>query len=207
MPVTQYQAAVAQREELGRQLERLQDRRNDITRELANDMTRGADRSGLEARLKALDERILALDKSIEAADVAVTQAAGVPGAVAGLRAQERAQRLAEEAQGPPEELFVLGGMLIVVVGLPLSIAHARRIWRRSASAVSAPPPELMDRMSRVEQGVESIAIEVERIGEGQRFLTRLFTESGQGRALGSAPAEPFRQPVRDAVPLRAEPL
>lgn len=37
--------------------------------------------------------------------------------------------------------------------------------------------PELMARLSRVEQIVESTAIEIERISEGQRFTTRLLSE------------------------------
>jgi hypothetical protein len=31
--------------------------------------------------------------------------------------------------------------------------------------------------MERLEQGVEAIAIEVERISEGQRFVTKLLSE------------------------------
>lgn len=37
--------------------------------------------------------------------------------------------------------------------------------------------PELMARVARVEQIVESTAIEIERISEGQRFTTRLLSE------------------------------
>jgi len=37
--------------------------------------------------------------------------------------------------------------------------------------------PELMSRLARVEQIVESTAIEIERISEGQRFTTRLLSE------------------------------
>jgi len=37
--------------------------------------------------------------------------------------------------------------------------------------------PELVARMARVEQIVESTAIEIERISEGQRFTTRLLSE------------------------------
>jgi hypothetical protein len=37
--------------------------------------------------------------------------------------------------------------------------------------------PELMARMARVEQIVESTAVEIERISEGQRFTTRLLSE------------------------------
>ena len=33
------------------------------------------------------------------------------------------------------------------------------------------------DRLARVEKAVESIALEVERIGEGQRFVTKLLHE------------------------------
>jgi len=37
--------------------------------------------------------------------------------------------------------------------------------------------PELVARIARVEQIVESTAIEIERISEGQRFTTRLLSE------------------------------
>ena len=33
------------------------------------------------------------------------------------------------------------------------------------------------ERLARVEQAVESIAIEIERIGEGQRYVTKLLNE------------------------------
>lgn len=53
------------------------------------------------------------------------------------------------------------------------------------------PRPELRDdRLARLEQAVESIAIEVERISEGQRFTTRLLAERAQADQLrdGSQP-------------------
>jgi hypothetical protein len=36
------------------------------------------------------------------------------------------------------------------------------------------------ERLARVEQAVESIAIEIERISEGQRFVTKLLNERAQ---------------------------
>jgi len=42
----------------------------------------------------------------------------------------------------------------------------------------------------RMEQALEATAVEVERIGEGQRFLTRLFTEGEGVRPLGSGAAQ-----------------
>ena len=44
--------------------------------------------------------------------------------------------------------------------------------------------------LQRVERGVDAMAIELERIGEGQRFLTRVLTESpGKAEALLHQPA------------------
>ena len=42
------------------------------------------------------------------------------------------------------------------------------------------------DRLARIEQAVDAIAIEVERIAEGQRFLTKLQTERTDDRVLKS---------------------
>jgi hypothetical protein len=41
---------------------------------------------------------------------------------------------------------------------------------------------------------VEATAVEVERIGEGQRFLTRLFTEGEGARAIGEGAAQPLER-------------
>jgi hypothetical protein len=38
------------------------------------------------------------------------------------------------------------------------------------------------DRLSQLEQSVDAVAIEVERIGEGQRFMTRVMTENAGAR-------------------------
>jgi hypothetical protein len=41
----------------------------------------------------------------------------------------------------------------------------------------SASDPELLVRVGRIEQIVETTAIEIERISEGQRFTTKLLSE------------------------------
>ena len=40
--------------------------------------------------------------------------------------------------------------------------------------------PEIASRLNHLEQSLDAIAVEVERVGEGQRFITRLFTERGE---------------------------
>ena len=179
-----YQGFIAQRRELRDQLEGLQDQRREISGQLQDPMVGGANRAGLETHIAELDARISALDKQIAAADAEVARAAAVPGAVVPDPRYFR--------QGPPEEVFVLAGIFIVVVLFPLTIAYARRLWRRGAVAVSAIPHELMDRLTRLDQAVDSIAVEVERIGEGQRFVTRVLTDR---------PVEPIAIPQRAAAP------
>jgi hypothetical protein len=177
-PTAVWRGATARREELGRQMDRLQERRNEISGQLQDPMVGGADRRGLEQRISDIDARIQALDKQIAGADAEVANAAGVPGAIV---EQPRGR------EGPPEEVYVLSGMFIVVVLLPISLAFARRIWRRGGAAVAALPGDLMDRITRLDQAVDSIAVEVERIGEGQRFMTRLFADKGTPDALLAA--------------------
>lgn len=62
-----------------------------------------------------------------------------------------------------------------IAVGAPLARAFARRMDRDSKSGRLA--PEVSSRLERIEQAVDAIAIEVERISEGQRFTTKLLTE------------------------------
>jgi tetrahydromethanopterin S-methyltransferase subunit G len=46
----------------------------------------------------------------------------------------------------------------------------------------SAGLAEMQQRLERIEQAVDAMAVEVERIAEGQRFVTRLLAEKGQER-------------------------
>ena len=175
-PQSIYQAFRAQRRELARQLETLEEQRQDISGQLTSTSLTAADRKGLEQRVTAVDERIANTDKLLADADAQVARAAAIPGAAV------EPPPLPES--GPPEEFWVLSGMFIVVVMLPLSLAYARRIWRRSAKVVTTFPKELSDRLMHVEQAVEATALEVERIGDGQRFMTKLFTEGPAAGAL-----------------------
>ena len=182
-----YTAVRNYRRELGRQLENLENKRAEVVRSLDQSPS-GAPRTALESRLAELDRQIADVDRQIATANSQVAAAAGAPGAV---YVEPRTDT------GPPEELIVIPVLFILCVFLPLSIAYARRIWRRSSAAVSAFPSELAERMSRLEQGMESTAVEVERIGEGQRFLTKLFTEGAGARLVSQVGPEPLKIPAR----------
>ena len=69
-----------------------------------------------------------------------------------------------------------------VVVGRPWVKAMATRVENESKRPQVA--PEVMNRLERMEQAIDSIAVEVERISEGQRFTTKLLSEVKDARAL-----------------------
>jgi hypothetical protein len=72
----------------------------------------------------------------------------------------------------------IMAGCLIAI-GYPLARAYARRIERGSQPQLNA---DLGARIERIEHAVDSIAIEVERISEGQRFTTNLLSEQRASR-------------------------
>jgi len=141
--------------------------------------------------MKDIDSRISTVDQMIAGNAAQLSQAASVPGAVV----EQRPVRVVRE--GPPVEAMV-GMLFLFAVLLPLSIAFTRRIWRRGAAVVTSFPREIAERLQRMENALEATAVEVERIGEGQRFLTRLFTEGESARAIGPAAAQPIeRKPAK----------
>ena len=84
-----------------------------------------------------------------------------------------------------------------------LLLLGAYLVWRLAPRRYARPalPRELTDRLTHLEQAVDAVAIEVERIGEGQRFMTRLFAENGTPRAPGEGAAAPIDVKAREAAP------
>lgn len=71
---------------------------------------------------------------------------------------------------------MLLPAIVITVLGLPLVRVLARRLDRREP--VGSPNlSRIEERLGRLEAGVDAIAVEVERISEGQRFTTKLLAE------------------------------
>ena len=60
-------------------------------------------------------------------------------------------------------------------IGVPIARAYARRLERETRNPSF--PPDITGRLERMEQAIDSIAVEVERISEGQRFTTKLLAE------------------------------
>ncbi len=178
-----YEAMRVQRRVVEQQLDNALSDRRSIAERLRAGNAMGADAAGLEARLKVLDTRILELQAQLARAETQEAAAAGLPGATT-----ESPEKLAQERM---EGALVVGAVLLFVFAIPMSIAWARRIWRRNAVTIVL-PPELTGRLEAIERGIDSTAIEVERIGEGQRFVTRLLSQHPNVASLPEAePRDP----------------
>ena len=84
------------------------------------------------------------------------------------------------------EDILAIGGffftVIVVTLGFPLVRAWVRRLER---TPVVQPGDTARDeRLERIEHAVEAMALEVERISEGQRFVTRLLAEREAPRAM-----------------------
>jgi len=72
-----------------------------------------------------------------------------------------------------PIVLFIMMG--VTAIGYPIARALARKMDRESLQPKV--PNELQQRLERMEMALDSIAVEVERISEGQRFTTKLLSD------------------------------
>ena len=71
--------------------------------------------------------------------------------------------------------IIFVSSIPVIAIGYPLARAFALRLERKS---IAPPvPTEMSARLERMEQAIDSIAVEVERISEGQRFTTKLLSE------------------------------
>ena len=99
--------------------------------------------------------------------------------AVPGLVAQPMIATMGPNVGETVAVLATVFGILVLVVW-PLARAIASRIERGGRGHVPALTSDAADRFDRIERAVEAVALEVERISEGQRFVTRLMAERAE---------------------------
>lgn len=190
-PVLAYEAAREQRSVLRGQLEGLEDMRQELRQELRETLTEGTAGpavAALQARIASVDARIAEVDAQLAQVDANVARLAGIPGAIQPAR---------PDPNEIPDEAVAISIVGIIFVLFPLSIAMARRLWKRSNVGVVQMPPEWHERMHRLEQAVDTVAVEVERVTEGQRFMTRVITERGLGPGAAQPVEVASREPSR----------
>jgi len=77
------------------------------------------------------------------------------------------------------ENIVVPIAGMVMIITLALGVPYVRGLVRRWEKSASAPPipADVTGRLERIEHAIEAVAVEVERISEGQRFTTKLLAE------------------------------
>jgi hypothetical protein len=181
--------------------------REQVRRSIQN-AVQGAREATMEMRQERFDDALQQLKEAevqmrsartpdqVGAAKQALTAAKGeIDAAKAQLDAARNNPMIAQTIQPPmmprdivpPQAVDIAIGFFVMVavilVGRPLSKAFGRRIERSASAAVAATSTE---QLTRIEQAVEAMAIEVERISESQRFMAKLQNAPLTDKALSS---------------------
>lgn len=190
-----YDQLRARGNELSRQLSSATSRRDGLSRDIRRASPQS--RVGLQQQYDVLSSRVAQIEQDIATNGQLLVQARGLQGG-------DDNDNTSTSAPSWPVQVNRIDGTAIGVcftlfVMAPIALAVARNIWKRGTRMTSAPASsrESDMRMERVEQAVDAIAVEVERISEGQRFVTQLMT---QQPALGEGHAQPVRVPVGENV-------
>ena len=86
--------------------------------------------------------------------------------------------------QDPVSENVVgIVGILSVFVFFPLAVAFARLLWKKASNPEprSLHDPDTARRLAELQQSMDAMALEIERISENQRFVTKLMSEAPAG--------------------------
>lgn len=158
------QGLIKQRNELSDQLSNVTSRRRELSDEIRT-APEGASRTGLEDRLRVLDQRIVQLES-----DLASTgrQLALVPADLA-ASAQDGLMIHQPSGGGDDFDEGVMAGGFFSLAGVAVILGVRR--WRGRKKRGKKEPAlgnDSTQRLERLEQGMESIAIEIERVSEGQ---------------------------------------
>lgn len=140
----------------------------------------GADQVGIEAHIVQLDSRLLTIESDIADLGKALSAAPNGLG--------EATTSTAPPVRYGPftsNQITAISILSVLFVAAPLAWAMAMVALRRSARPPAPQiPKDVSERLERMEHGIDAVALEVERIGEGQRFVTQLMSDRAKRAAL-----------------------
>ena len=181
-------ALQARRELLSDQLVSANGRRRELSRQART--ATGADKAGLEQRISVLDVRLARLETEIDETGKLLASAP------AAYTASQNSTFSLDSARQLDHNIVPIVSVVSVFVLFPLALAYARILWRRGSIAPAAGMDRATgERLERMEQAMDAIAIEIERVSEGQRFVTRLLGEQRAGVPIGAG--SPLADPLQ----------
>jgi hypothetical protein len=188
-----YSQLRAIRDELANQRQTLANRRDALagTYERAT----GANRDGISSRLTVLDKNIVTLENQL--AEVGQKMVDAKPGTA--IQSDQPNGWTQDKVANMGFSVFLLTALMTAWVMRRFSRRRGSKLPQESALAHGASS----ERLDRIEQAVDTIAIEIERVSENQRFMTRLMTETQLAGTLAAvrSSAEAAKSEVDSAAP------
>lgn len=197
---------VAKRSELENQLESLTDRRQELFQQRQR-MGR-EEGQGHDNRIALLDEQTTRIEQEMLTLNGAIAEGmAKVPfvGGQATTAAQPNRDLIREVRNGAEDAVMgTMFGSAAGLVAIYVVWRGIRRwIWKKKPLPASATPavPDHAPRLEQLQQSLDVIALEVERISEAQRYLAKVITE--RAPAIGAGDAQPVSMRNREDAPER----
>lgn len=198
-----------QRSELQSQLGQIRARRNQLDEQ--RHVASQAQRPAIEARMAELDARSARLDRELESLN----------DQIAALLARRTAVAAGQDAgQGPGQgpqviripqitippidfggrqrsaDMRQIGGIMAAeaVALVLIGVVFWRMGMKRMREQIDRMFASQSQQMNQLQQAVDTVAIEVERISEGQRYVAKVLSEGSPASALPQGRKEPSRQ-------------
>jgi hypothetical protein len=177
---------LGQRRQLASEIEALSERRAQLVSRV--EQASGSERSALREQLVEADRSLASSKLALRAVDRAIANLGGEVGTVVadggdGLPVLPDLPPVVYAGTVPPMGIVpttatIVGATsLVLVLGVVIGMWLARRFRRDATDAIRSLRAEFNDRLEKLGVGVDTIAVEVERIGEGQRFYAKAVAE------------------------------
>ena len=192
-PINEAEVAVLrrQRSEMSNQLSSARERREELIDEIR--AAPAGTEQGLLLHLQVVNDRIVNIERDLERSGQTL-RSGQVP--VGTVLVAPRFSSPTDSA----ERGAAISALVLVPLFLSFMVMRWRRGKRRGENRRFAPDHDA--RMERLEQAVDAIALEIERVGESQRFTQRVLAEANIMPALGVGQrgAEPIRVPAYEEI-------
>ena len=187
-PLTPQEASIIreQRSEMSNQLTSATGRREELLNQLRT--APPGTEQGLRDQYQVLSNRIVAIENDIEGSG-RVLRTGQIPAGMTIVPPRSF-------APPSPADNAERGGLVAATVLLPIGAIYMWRAFRRKRRGgrreveVNA---EHDSRFERLEQAVDAIALEIERVGESQRYQAKLLAEANVMPAMSVGQKEPVR--------------
>jgi hypothetical protein len=170
---------VGQRRQLVAEMEELQERKVEIADKLTAASREQA--SIYRQAIAEMDQQLSGARTALRGIESAIAARQGVavtPAPVTGVIVEHPRPPVMAFPESNPLPMYLgAGALTLVTLSIAMGMVYARRLRRDTAAAIERLQTDLHTVLQKLTHGVDAMAVEVERIGEGQRYVTKALVE------------------------------